>query len=230
MIHKGDTRGLTDTGWLKSYHTFSFGEYYDQTRLGFNTLRVFNDDTVSPGMGFGMHGHKDMEIISVVVEGTLEHEDSIGNKGLINTCEVQTISAGTGIKHSEWNGSKTESVHFLQLWVDPSEKGLEPSYNQKLFDWNDRRNQLIKICGGESYQDNSAIKINQNVGIFISRMDNETGLAYIPTAPHLIQVIAGSIELEDEILEKGDFYTSSDNTLLKINSVSAETLIILFSF
>lgn len=234
MIHKSGTRGITDIGWLKSFHTFSFGEYYDPERLSFNALRVINDDTIKGGMGFGTHGHKDMEIISIVISGMLEHEDSLGNKGLIKPGEIQTMSAGSGVRHSEWNGSKTEAAHFLQVWIEPATKGLQPSYGQQQFNWNENRNQLIKVCGGGSYADNNenngALKINQNAAIFIARLDGNAGLTYQPKTPHFIQIITGELEINDEKLETGDFLSSSEQRLLKINSISEETLLILFSF
>jgi redox-sensitive bicupin YhaK (pirin superfamily) len=134
-IRRSEERGLTDLGWLKSHHTFSFGDYYDSAHMGFNSLRVINDDVVAPGKGFGAHPHRNMEIVTIPLSGSLAHEDSAGNKGTIRRGMVQRMSAGRGITHSEVNASQSEPVHFLQVWIEPEEKGLVPSYEDFSFDW-----------------------------------------------------------------------------------------------
>ncbi len=134
-IRRSEDRGLTDLGWLKSHHTFSFGDYYDENHMGFNSLRVINDDVVAAGRGFGAHPHRNMEIITIPLTGALAHEDSAGNKGVIKRGMVQRMTAGKGIIHSEMNGSVSEPVHFLQVWIEPEEKGLVPSYEDFSFDW-----------------------------------------------------------------------------------------------
>jgi redox-sensitive bicupin YhaK (pirin superfamily) len=149
IIHKADTRGYFNHGWLKTHHTFSFAGYYDPKRTHFGLLRVLNDDTIDPGMGFGTHPHDNMEIVTIPLEGTLEHQDSTGHKEVLKTEEVQIMSAGSGLTHSEYNHSKAEPVTLLQIWVFPKEKDITPRYDQKIFDKKDRENKLNTMVSPE---------------------------------------------------------------------------------
>jgi len=161
-------RGSSRTGWLDSRHTFSFGEYRDPEHMGFRSLRVINEDRVIPGAGFPTHGHRDMDIISYVLEGTLEHKDSLGNGARIRPGEVQRMSAGTGITHSEFNSSKTEPVHFLQIWIIPSQTGLPPSYEQKEFPLAERRGQLRLVAAPEGA--GGAVTLHQDARLYIANL------------------------------------------------------------
>lgn len=169
IIHRASTRGIANFGWLKSRHTFSFGNYYDPDRMGFGKLRVINDDIVSPSQGFGTHPHENMEIISIPISGSLKHKDTMGNDFVIGSEEIQVMSAGTGIAHSEYNNSKSEDVHFLQIWVLPLHNNIEPQYDQKRFDLNERKNKIQLIVSPDGRE--NSVRINQNA--FFSLVDLE---------------------------------------------------------
>src|SRR2546421_11805358 len=170
QIRKSDDRGLANHGWLKSYHTFSFGHYYDPDHTGFGPLLVINEDRVRPGAGFGTHGHQDMEIISYVLEGALEHKDSIGTGSVIRPGDVQIMSAGTGIRHSEFNHSVTEPVHFLQIWIVPNREGVAPRYDQRTFPDAEKRGRL-RLVGSSDGRDGSVV-IHQDVELFAAILNN----------------------------------------------------------
>ena len=171
IYQENQSRGLADHGWLKSRHTFSFADYYNPERMNFGLLRVLNDDIVTPSMGFGTHPHENMEIISIPLSGSLRHQDSMGNKHIISTGEVQIMSAGSGITHSEYNNSDLEEVNFLQIWTYPKEKNIEPRYGQQLFDKNERHNRFQTLVSPE--KDSSAIWINQDA--WFSQVDLDSG-------------------------------------------------------
>ncbi|GAB1256002.1 pirin family protein [Aurantivibrio plasticivorans] len=163
-IRQSHDRGTADFGWLHSRHSFSFGSYYDANHMGFGVLRVINDDRVAPGGGFDTHGHRDMEIISYPLSGALEHKDSLGNGSVIRTGDVQRMSAGTGVLHSEFNPSSTEASHFLQIWILPNQTGLEPSYEQQHFSEQQRRNRLLPIVSGRGIP--NTLKIHQDATLY----------------------------------------------------------------
>src|SRR5450755_1554005 len=178
MIHirKSDERGHFDHGWLNTYHTFSFADYYDPEFMGFRSLRVINEDRVAPGRGFGTHGHRDMEIVSYVLEGALAHQDNIGQGGVIKPGDVQRMSAGTGVLHSEMNGSKEEPVHFLQIWIVPEKNGIKPSYEDKHFD-DDLRRGVLRLIVARGSQD-GAVHINQDVRIYSALLDGGASVTH----------------------------------------------------
>lgn len=204
MIHirKGQDRGKTKTDWLDSSHSFSFADYIDPKFMGFGNLRVINEDIVQPGMGFGRHPHRDMEIISYVVEGSLEHKDSMGNGSVIRPGEIQMLTAGTGIEHSEFNHSKTELLHFLQIWIIPENAGLQPNYQQKSIQ--KLNNEFILLASKNI--SNAALKIHQDVNLFLALMTEQNSLDYPLPNDRMawLQLIKGEIQLNGETLLAGD--------------------------
>ncbi len=204
VIHKADTRGLANHGWLRSRHTFSFAQYFDQNRIHFGALRVLNDDIVQGGTGFGKHPHDNMEIISIPLKGALEHQDSTGSKKVIQTGEVQIMSAGSGLYHSEYNHSKSEEVNFLQIWVFPKEKNIQPRYEQKKYDFESKRNELITVVAPDN---KDALWINQDAWFSLGNISKEKTLDYSIKKKGngvYIFLIEGSATANDISLEKRD--------------------------
>ncbi|HLO47906.1 MAG TPA: pirin family protein [Kamptonema sp.] len=226
-IRKGEDRGHANHGWLNSYHSFSFASYYDPNQMGFRALRVINEDTVRAGAGFGTHGHQDMEIITYVLEGALEHKDSIGNGEVIKPGEVQRMSAGTGIQHSEFNHSKTEPVHFLQIWLLPDTKGLPPSYEQRDFDVEHNPGKLRLVAAKDSRD--GAVKVNQNVDLYAAALENSDRVSHSlkPNRHAWVQVARGAITLNGLPLKNGDGAAISDESDLVIEA-TAKAEILLF--
>lgn len=204
QLRKSEDRGRFQNEWLDSYHTFSFGSYYDPEFIQFGTLRVINQDVVAPNSGFGMHGHKDMEIFTYVLSGVLEHKDSMGNKEQIRAGEVQIMSAGTGVMHSEYNPSPTESVELLQIWVLPGQLRIEPRYAQKFFERNEKLNQLRLIISPD--ESNNSLKIIQKTWVWASLLENGKSLKYQPQEGRKtwFHVGSGSVKVGDLLLKKGD--------------------------
>lgn len=203
-IRKSGERGHSNHGWLDSYHTFSFGEYYDPTQMQFGSLRVINEDRVQPGQGFGKHGHKDMEIISYVLSGVLNHQDSMGNGSAIVSGDVQRMTAGSGVTHSESNGSGSELVHFLQIWVLPKTMGLLPGYEQKYFSSEDKKNRLC-LLGSSDGQDGS-LTIHQDILFYASLLEGQFVVRYTLGQGRraYLQVVRGSLEINRQVLKSGD--------------------------
>jgi redox-sensitive bicupin YhaK (pirin superfamily) len=203
-VRKAGERGHFDHGWLNTYHTFSFSEYYDPNFMGFRHLRVINEDRVDPGMGFPTHPHRDMEIISYVLEGGLAHKDSMGNGSTIKPGEVQRMSAGTGITHSEYNHSEDEKVHFLQIWVMPGQRGLRPSYEQKYYDQEDKYGKLMLVASPDG-KDNS-VQIHQDTRLYASVLDKGQTVEYKldPNRNIWLQVVRGGISINGQALEVSD--------------------------
>jgi redox-sensitive bicupin YhaK (pirin superfamily) len=203
-VRRAADRGTANFGWLDSRHTFSFGEYHDPRQMGFGPLRVINEDRVSPGQGFGTHGHADMEIISYVLEGALEHKDSIGTGSVIRPGDVQVMSAGTGIRHSEFNHSKTEPVHFLQIWVVPDHEGIAPRYEQKNFPDADKRGRLRLV--GSSDGRGGSVVIHQDVELLAGLIDaGERATHALPPGRRAwVQVVRGAVAINGYDLDAGD--------------------------
>ncbi len=202
-IRRAKERGHFDHGWLNTYHTFSFADYYDPRFMGFRDLRVINEDRVKPAMGFGTHAHRDMEIVSYVLEGTLAHRDSMGTGSLIRPGEVQRMSAGTGVTHSEMNPSSDEPVHFLQIWILPERKGITPGYEQKTFEDDERRGAL-RLVASRDGRDGS-VTVHQNVEIYSSLLDGRPVThTFAPNRYGWVQVTRGEVELNGQRLSAGD--------------------------
>ena len=203
-LRRADDRGRTDWGWLDSRHTFSFGEYYDPRHMGFRSLRVINDDRVEAGAGFGTHGHSDMEILSYVLEGALQHQDSTGGGGVIRPGEIQFMRAGTGVTHSEYNASKTEPVHFLQIWVIPERRGLAPRYDQKPFDVQAAGNGFVLLASHDGRD--GSIQVQQDLSLWVTRLGagQRREHALGPGRHAWVHVARGSATLAGHALEAGD--------------------------
>jgi redox-sensitive bicupin YhaK (pirin superfamily) len=197
-------RGRTLIGWLDSRHTFSFGEYFDQTHMGFRVLRVINDDRVAPGAGFPTHGHADMEILSYVLEGALAHRDSMGTGSVIRPGDLQRMTAGTGVRHSENNASRDQPVHFLQIWITPERKGLAPGYEQKSYAPADKRGRLCLIGSNDGRE--GSITIHQDVALYATVLESGEQVQHRLAAERCawVQVARGSVELDGRPLVEGD--------------------------
>ena len=203
-IRHANERGTANFGWLNSRHTFSFGHYYDPNFMGFGPLRVINEDQVEPGQGFATHGHANMEIISYVLEGALEHKDSLGTGSVIRPGDVQRMTAGTGVRHSEYNASDVDPVHFLQIWILPEEDGLEPSYEQKAFSDTEKRGQW-RLVGSRDGREGS-VTIHQDVDLYAALISPQDSLTFEvnSTRKGWLQVARGQVELNGETLTAGD--------------------------
>ncbi len=203
-LRKAEDRGRARYGWLDSRHTFSFGRYFDRDHMGFGPLRVINDDRVAPGAGFGAHGHRDMEIISYVVDGAMEHRDSLGHGSVIRPGDVQRMSAGTGIEHSEFNHSPTAPLRFLQIWVIPERRGLAPGYEQIHFDAAERRGRLRIVASRDGRE--RSVTVHQDVAIYVGLFDGgeSDALALRHGRAAWVQVVRGALEVNGERLAEGD--------------------------
>jgi hypothetical protein len=214
------TRGQTRTGWLDSKHSFSFGDYYDPAHIGFRALRVINEDRVIPGAGFPRHAHRDMDILSYVLEGGLQHKDSIGNGTVIRPGEIQRMTAGTGIEHSEFNASQTEPVHFLQIWIVPDKRGLPPSYEQKPVPLEERRGKLRLVAAPDAKD--GAVTLHQDARVYVANLAAGERVAHDIASGHgvWVQVARGVIGLNGTELREGDGAALEEE---KTATIEAET-------
>ena len=225
-LRPSSDRAHANHGWLDSYHTFSFANYYDPNHMGFRALRVINEDQVQPGRGFGTHSHRDMEIITYVLEGAVEHKDSLGNGAVITPGEVQRMSAGTGIMHSEFNPSQTQPVHFLQIWILPDRQGLQPSYEQRAF--GEERQGKLRLIAAKDGRD-GAVTIHQDADLYsaVLQPGEQVSHQLQPNRYGWLQVARGAASLNGYDLKAGDGVAVSDAELLKI-STDTEAEILLF--
>jgi redox-sensitive bicupin YhaK (pirin superfamily) len=227
-VRRSEERGITNFPWLDSRHTFSFGDYYDRGHMGFGPLRVINEDRVQPGKGFGTHGHQDMEIVTYVLEGALEHRDSIGTGSVIRPGDVQVMSAGTGIRHSEFNHSQTEPVHFLQIWILPNREGLAPRYEQKTFSEADKRGRLRLV--GSSDGRNDSVVIHENVELLAAVLDTgQKAMRELSSGRNgWLQVVRGSVALDGQELNAGDGAAVEGEPGLTVTAKTDGTEILVF--
>lgn len=216
-VRPAEARGRADFGWLDSRHSFSFGDYYDPAHMGFRNLRVINEDRVAPGQGFGRHPHRDMEILSYVIEGALGHKDSMGNGSVIRPGEVQRMSAGTGVTHSEMNADANNPVHFLQIWLLPERRGIEPGYEQKAFSDADKRGKL-RLVASRDGRDGS-VTIHSDVNLYASLLSADEKLRYeLPAGRNAwVQIVRGAVSLNGMRLGAGDGVAVSDESALEIS-------------
>ena len=225
-IRKAQDRGKANLGWLESYHTFSFAEYYDPQHMGFADLRVINDDIIAPAKGFGTHPHRDMEIVTYVLDGALEHRDSMGNGSVMRPGDVQRMSAGTGVTHSEFNHSQQEPVHLLQIWILPNRNGHTPGYEQKHFAADEKRGRLRLIASLDGAE--GSVSLNQDVKVFAALLDGEETASYAVNTGRVawIHVARGEVEINGETLRGGDGASVDPETELNLsNGQDAEILL-----
>jgi redox-sensitive bicupin YhaK (pirin superfamily) len=223
-IRKAGERGHFDHGWLNTYHTFSFADYYDPAFMGFRTLRVINEDRVAGGMGFGKHGHRDMEIISYVLDGELEHRDSLGTGAVLRRGEVQRMTAGSGVTHSEFNASREDGLHFLQIWILPERGGLTPSYEQKEFPEADRRGTLRLLASPDGSE--GSVTIHQDVRLYSTVLDgSELKHTFAPNRYGWLQVARGSVTLNGQELVAGDGAAIESEKEISISGTDGELLL-----
>lgn len=226
VIRKAEDRGHANYGWLDSYHSFSFANYYDPNYMGFHQLRVINEDRISGGRGFDTHSHRDMEIITYVVDGALEHRDSMGNKSVIRSGEVQRMSAGTGIAHSEYNHSSTDPVHLLQIWIFPDRRGLQPSYEQRHYSEVEKWGNWRLIVSPDDRE--NALNIHQDVKVYATVLESGESIDYpiLENRYAWIQVIKGEIAANDRSLKAGDGAAIHEATQLQIKARSSAELLL----
>lgn len=227
-LRPGNERGHANHGWLDTYHTFSFANYYDPKFMGFRHLRVINEDWVEPSRGFGSHGHRDMEIVTYVLEGALEHKDSLGTGAVILPGEAQRMSAGTGIVHSEFNHSDSEPVHLLQIWILPDREGIEPGYEQKAFPIEEKLGKLRLIAAKDGRD--GAVTIHQNVDLYTSVLKQGDRVSHDlkPNRHAWLQVARGAVTLNGHALKAGDGAAVSEENRLDISSTDNDSEILLF--
>ena len=225
-VIRSDSRGAADHGWLKSKHTFSFADYHNPAMMGFAKLRVVNEDWIEPNQGFGTHPHRDMEIVTYMIDGALEHKDSMGNGSVIRPGELQRMTAGTGVLHSEFNHSADERAHLLQIWILPERNGLEPGYEQKLFPKEEKHNQW-RLVGSRDGRDGS-LTIHQDVNLYSTVLDEGRDLSFEFDGRRrgFIQVVRGAVEINGKPVAAGDAVATQDQDTLAIRATADSELLL----
>jgi quercetin 2,3-dioxygenase len=222
-IRKAEERGHFDHGWLDTYHTFSFADYYDPDFMGFRALRVINEDRVEPGRGFGTHSHRDMEIITYILDGELEHRDNMGTGSVIRPGEVQRMSAGTGVLHSEVNPSRSNPVHLLQIWILPERRGIKPEYEQKAFPENERNGKLRLVASSDGAE--GSLKIHQDAKLFAGNVSDPIQYDLQPGRYAWLQVARGTVDINGQKLSAGDGAAIEEESVLTLRGDNAEVLL-----
>jgi len=227
ILHKSETRGHANHGWLDAHHSFSFANWYDETKIHFGMLRVLNDDIVAAGQGFGMHPHNDMEIITIILEGALQHKDNMGNGSVIRPGDVQVMSAGTGVLHSEFNPSQTEHTNLFQLWIFPKEKNIKPRYDQKSFDASERKNNIQLVAGG--YKKDGELYIHQNAALSLSSPEAGKKLTYALHEKNngvYVLLISGKINIGGTELNRRDAIGISETNSFEIGALENSEILL----
>lgn len=225
-VRKSADRGHANHGWLDSYHSFSFANYYDPAYMGYSVLRVINEDIVAPAQGFGMHGHRDMEIVTYMLQGALRHQDSMGNGSVIHAGEVQRMSAGTGVKHSEFNASNNEPAHLLQIWLLPEKDGITPSYEEKSFDAASKTNQWCLLASRDARE--GSLLVHQDLALFATILEAGHQLDYTPVAGRsvYVHVARGDVTLNGVTLTQGDAVAVDNEATIVITSQTAAEILL----
>jgi redox-sensitive bicupin YhaK (pirin superfamily) len=226
QVRKAVERGHFDQGWLDTNHTFSFGDYYDPARLGFRSLRVINEDRVAPGQGFGMHGHRDMEIVTYVLDGALQHKDSLGNGSIMKAGELQRMTAGTGVRHSEFNPSDKEGVHLYQIWLLPQRKGLEPSYEQLAVGEEEKRGRFRLVASPDGVD--GSLTIHQDARLYLASLSPGEGVAHEIDRGRAawLQVLRGSVNVLGHDLAAGDGVAVTDENAIPVQAAAPSEVLL----
>ena len=229
-VRRAGDRGAGNLGWLNARHSFSFGQYHDPERMGFGTIRVINEDRIEPGQGFGTHAHKDMEIVTYMIDGALEHKDDVGNGSVIHRGGVQRMSAGTGIRHSEFNHSAEDRAHLLQIWIVPEHLDITPDWEEKTFTLEDKLNRLRLIASHDARA--GSMKIHQKIDQYATVLDGEAVISHTLAEGHQgwVQVVNGQIEVNDELLVAGDAAAVEDTTMLHIQALQQSEFLLIDLF
>jgi redox-sensitive bicupin YhaK (pirin superfamily) len=222
QVRRSEERGHANHGWLNSSHTFSFADYYDPKFMGFRSLRVINEDRVAPGQGFGTHGHRDMEILTYVLDGAIAHRDSMGHEEVLGPNEVQRMSAGTGVRHSEFNASKSDPLHFFQIWIEPATTGTAPSYEQVRFDPEEKKNKLKLLAGPKG--SGAGTSINQDAQMFVAELEKGTEIPYSLGSKRAawVHVVRGEVAVNGKELKAGDAAAVNGEEKLSLSGLGAE--------
>lgn len=225
-VRKSEERGVADFGWLDSRHTFSFGHYFDPQQVGFGPLLVINEDRVKPGEGFGTHGHRNMEIVSYVLDGALEHKDSMGNGSVLRYGDVQRMSAGSGVRHSEYNHSREEDVHFLQIWIEPNVSGTEPGYEEKHFDAASKQGRLRLIASPDGRD--GSVSIRQDASMYVSILNGDDAVEHRVAAGRTVyvHVARGRLQVNGIALKSGDGLKISDESVVALSGAEAAEVLL----